>query len=73
MTYKQGQLKEQQQHPTKRAEIQTSLQILYEYARGYYLKLLQVREGKPLISHVYECLSRSLGCRSRLQFQNFDL
>ena len=42
MTYKQEQLKVYQQNSTKRVEIQASLQTLYEYARGYYLKLLQV-------------------------------
>ncbi|CAF1039549.1 unnamed protein product [Adineta ricciae] len=38
---KQDQVKENHQHPIKRAEIQTSLQTFYEYARGYYIKLLQ--------------------------------
>ena len=40
---KQEQLKYFQQNPVKRAETQTSLQLLYEYARGFYLKLLQVK------------------------------
>jgi hypothetical protein len=40
--YKQEQLKENSQHQNKRTEIQASLQTLYEYARGYYMKLLQV-------------------------------
>jgi predicted hydrolase (HD superfamily) len=43
MNFKQEQLKVHYQHPTKRTEIQNSLQTVYEYARGYYLKLLQVR------------------------------
>nr|BAJ98057.1 predicted protein [Hordeum vulgare subsp. vulgare] len=38
---KQDQMKENHQPPMKRAEIQTSLQTFYEYARGYYIKLLQ--------------------------------
>lgn len=42
MTQKQEQLKIHQNNQIKRTEIQTSLQILYEYARGFYLKLLQV-------------------------------
>ncbi|CAF1008788.1 unnamed protein product [Rotaria sordida] len=41
ISYKQEQLKENNQHQTKRTEIQTSLQNFYEYARGYYMKLLQ--------------------------------
>ncbi|UJR15241.1 hypothetical protein I4U23_002196 [Adineta vaga] len=41
ISYKQEQLKENHQHQIKRTEIQTSLQALYEYARGYYMKLLQ--------------------------------
>ncbi|CAF3547188.1 unnamed protein product [Adineta steineri] len=41
ISYKQEQLKENHQHQSKRTEIQTSLQTLYEYARGYYMKLLQ--------------------------------
>ena len=43
MNFQQEQLKVHYQHPSKRAEIQNSLQTVYEYARGYYLKLLQVR------------------------------
>jgi protein SMG7 len=42
ISWKQEQLKENSQHQSKRAEIQASLQTLYEYARGYYMKLLQV-------------------------------
>lgn len=42
ITYKQEQLKEHNQNQMKRAEIQISLQNFYEYARGYYMKLLQV-------------------------------
>ncbi len=42
ISYKQEQLKENSQHQNKRTEIQASLQTLYEYARGYYMKLLQV-------------------------------
>ncbi len=42
INFKQEQLKENNQNQIKRTEIQTSLQTLYEYARGYYLKLLQV-------------------------------
>lgn len=41
ITFKQEQLKEHSQNQAKRTEIQTSLQALYEYARGYYMKLLQ--------------------------------
>ncbi|CAF3354616.1 unnamed protein product [Rotaria socialis] len=41
ISYKQEQLKENSQNPMKRAEIQTSLQNFYEYASGYYMKLLQ--------------------------------
>lgn len=48
ITYKQEQLKDNHQNPPKRAEIQTSLQAFYEYARGYYMKLLQVSFGKIL-------------------------
>ncbi len=42
INFKQEQLKENNQHQIKRTEIQMSLQTLYEYARGYYMKLLQV-------------------------------
>jgi hypothetical protein len=42
ISYKQEQLKENNQQQAKRMEIQTSLQTLYEYSRGYYMKLLQV-------------------------------
>jgi hypothetical protein len=42
ISYKQEQLKDANQNQLKRTEIQTSLQMLYEYARGYYMKLLQV-------------------------------
>ena len=41
ISFKQEQLKEHNQNQAKRAEIQASLQALYEYARGYYMKLLQ--------------------------------
>ena len=40
MTIKQDALKKQLQ-PAKRVEIQTNLQIFYDYAKGFYLKLLQ--------------------------------
>ncbi|CAF0773398.1 unnamed protein product [Didymodactylos carnosus] len=40
ITYKQEQLKGDKRN-IKRNEIQTNLQSLYEYARGYYMKLLQ--------------------------------
>ena len=39
MNTQQELLKEQ---PKKRVEIQTHLQFLYDYAKGYYLKLFQV-------------------------------
>ncbi|CAF1097547.1 unnamed protein product [Rotaria sp. Silwood1] len=41
INYKQEQLKDNNQQQIKRTEIQTSLQNFYEYARGYYMKLLQ--------------------------------
>ena len=42
ISYKQEQLKENNQNQSKRTEIQTNLQNFYEYALGYYMKLLQV-------------------------------
>lgn len=42
INFKQEQLKENNHPQSKRVEIQASLQTLYEYARGYYMKLLQV-------------------------------
>ncbi len=68
INFKQEQLKENNQHQAKRTEIQASLQTLYEYARGYYMKLLQVGFTKK------SCRSDvAMGYRDFGTGRNFDL
>jgi hypothetical protein len=69
MNAKQEQLKDPR---SNRIQIQTSLQYLYEYARGYYMKLLQV-DNRMIVITIFLSNHCYLGCCTCVSFSNIGM